>query len=257
MPSCGRCVRLLLVAALLTGCLGGGRGTTAGEDSAGTAPLFGLDAPRVDSLVFEEGCTEYTAYFVAGGLDREAVEPIRRIIFESSVVRTDFDRCADDAAAARHRAELLDSVRSLRWLGGEPWRSMRTLFLAWAGQQIERAFIVSCSERDPSMLYACSETDSVLVRCADILTGDPHHLTEEVRRLWRESPYATWERIERVTSGPDSLARARDRLFQLMSNHLNRKIHSRLSEDGTVDFNVYNRDFLELFDSVKIESWEP
>ncbi len=78
-----------------------------------------------------------------------------------------------------------------------------------------------------------------------------------MRRLWRESPYAAWERIERVTSGPDSLARARDRLFQLMSNHLNRKIHSRLSDDGTVDFNVYNRDFLELFDSVKIESWEP
>lgn len=258
-----RSVPALLAALSLTACSGGGRGaTSAGSGSDASAepvsePVFGLGAPRVDSLVFEVGCTEYTAYFAAGAHDREALEPIRRIIYESCVVRTDFGRCADDAAAERRRTELLDSVKRLRWLAGEPWNSMRDLFLAWAGQQIERAFILSCSERDPSFLYGCSEADSVLIRYADILTGDPQRLPEEVRRLWRESPCAAQVRIERITGGPDSLARARDRLFQLASNHINRKIHRRLGREGTVDFNVYNRDFLELFDSVRIESWEP
>lgn len=225
-----RSVAVLLAAMALTGCPGGGRGSAVADGGADAPaePVFGLGAPRVDSLVFEEGCSEYTAYFASGKLDREALEPIRRIIYESCVVRTDFGGCADDAAAGRRRAELLDSVERLRWLDGEPWSSMRDLFLAWAGQQIERAFILSCSERDPSFLYGCSEADSVLCRCADSLTGD---------------------------AGRPVLSR--DGLLRLAGNHINRKIHRRLGRAGTVDFNVYNRDFLELFDSVRIESWEP
>lgn len=75
-----------------------------------------------------------------------------------------------------------------------------------------------------------------------------------MRHLWVEYPERSLSQIDLELSGPDSIERAYARLYQLLSNHINRKIHSRLGKDGTVDFFEYNDAFLKLFDSVKVET---
>lgn len=168
-----------------------------------------------------------------------------------------FDRCTDAEEVEFFRGRVLDSLSALAWLDGEPWGAMRELFLKWAEQQLERHYIVYKSREESSYLYDCSETDSVLIRIADIMTRSGDRYTDEVRHLWVEYPERSLSQIDLELSGPDSIERAYARLYQLLSNHINRKIHSRLGKDGTVDFFEYNDAFLKLFDSVKVETWEP
>lgn len=227
---------------------------------AGPAHEVGADNGTVcqDSMLFGEGCTEYTGYFVSGSLDEEAVQNIRRVIFEGALlVDTDFGDCEDIESANRYREQQRDNLSALAWLDYEPWTEIRKLFVSWAEQQLDRAYIVFRSRNDPAYLYDCSEADSVLVRCADIMTEGGEGYVGGVRRLWKASPFSSLVRIDDELSGPDSVDRARERLLQFLSNHINHKIHSRLGEDGTVDFYQYEPDFLRLFDSVKVETFEP
>lgn len=273
----------LLAVLLLAGCMG--RSSGPGASRPGAAPAAGpCDTPvsvhapvapvkaAVDSIVCFEGCDEYTCYFAAGSLDRAALDNIRRIIFESPLFNVSLEACADTQEADCLRARALDSLAGLAWLGGEPWERMRALFGAWVGQQLERDYTLCHARRDPDWLYTCTERDSVVTRCADILTHGGSRFVGEVRCLLREAERAkaaadslyyrsylayALTQLEQELSAPDSVRNARERLFQLLSNHLNHKIHARLGEDGTVDFNRFGADFLRLFDSVKVESWEP
>lgn len=245
---------LLLVAMLVFGA--GCTGRSSQSSFRSQDPVL-IEAKRVDSIVFEEGCTEYTGYFASGSLNRSAVENVRRVIFDGPVIFVNFDRCTDAEDVEFFRGRVLDSLSALAWLDGEPWGAMRELFLKWAEQQLERHYIVYKSREESSYLYDCSETDSVLIRIADIMTRSGDRYTDEVRHLWVEYPERSLSQIDLELSGPDSIERAYARLYQLLSNHINRKIHSRLGKDGTVDFFEYNDAFLKLFDSVKVETWEP
>ena len=135
----------------------------------------------------------------------------------------------------RKRLNFFEAVcstafRPLRGLTREPWGAMRELFLKWAEQQLERHYIVYKSREESSYLYDCSETDSVLIRIADIMTRSGDRYTDEVRHLWVEYPERSLSQIDLELSGPDGIERAYARLYQLLSNHINRKIHSRLGK---------------------------
>lgn len=272
----------LAVLTLCTGCRGGRPAPANAEraesialpelDQTGTDGTETLDRdeiPHIDSLLCGEECAEYTCYFVAGSRNLQALEHVRSIVFDGSLVDIDYESCADTQSANRLRTHLLDSLRALDWLEGEPWTAVRELYLAWSEQQLERNYIVYRAGLDPAYLLDCPRTDSVLVRCADLLSLDGDRFVDEVRDFLSASERAKFER-DSVTFDRDylkySLSRieglfdetaARERLFQLLSNHLNHEIHRRLGKDGTVDFYTYIPDFLQLFDSVKVETWEP
>lgn len=270
------------VLTLCTGCRGG-RPAPAKAESAESAALPERDATCpdedetsdlsdeafVDSLFCGEGCTEYTCYFVAGSRNLQALDHVRSIVFDGSLVDIDYESCADTLSADRLRIHVLDSLRTLDWLGGEPWTAVRELYLAWSEQQLERNYIVYRAGLDPAYLLDCPRTDSVLVRCADLLSLEGDRFVDEVRDFLSASERARFERdsttfdrsyleysLARIDGLFDETA-ARERLFQLLSNHLNHEIHRRLGKDGTVDFYTYIPDFLQLFDSVKVETWEP
>lgn len=231
------------------------------------------ETPRIDSIVFGEGCSEYTCYFTAGTIDRKALGHIRTVVFDTPLCDADFGNCPDYDQAERYRRQILDSLSSLEWLDCESWISLRNLFLAWSEQQLDRSYIVYRAESDPAYLYDCSETDSILVRCGDILIEGGDRYVDRVRSLWKEivfsnaaadsvrfdRSYLDWTlaHIEECLSDSDSTCNARERLFQLLSNHINGKIHRRLGKDGTVDFSAYGDDFFHIFDSVRVETYEP
>lgn len=270
------------VLTLCTGCRGGRPAQAVADDALstalaepdqtgtnGTETSDRSEEPCIDSLLCGEGCAEYTCYFVAGSRNLRALDHVRSIVFEGSQIYAPYESCADTQSADRLRLRILDSLCSLDWLEGEPWAAVQELYLAWSEQQLEREYIVYRAERDPAYLYDCPRTDSVLVRCADILIQSGDRFVDEVRDFLRASERARFER-DSATFDRDylkySLARidglsgetdARERLFQLVSNHLNHGIHQRLGKDGTVDFYTYIPDFLQLFDSVKVETWEP
>lgn len=250
-----------LLLAGLAGCLRQPKAPASGDGAsvceAAVSEMAPVEAVRaVDSLFFEADCAEYTCYFAAGALDRAALETARRILFESPVCNLRLD----ERIAFKRADELLsrarDSLTTLAWPEGEPWPEVRALFEAWAVQQLERDRIVGFAHRDPELLLRCPERDSMLVRCAAIIRSGPDYVAQ-VRSLWHEAGIRTAEPIERELAGADSLSCARKRLLQLLGNHLNRKIHRRLGEEGTVDFGRYTDDFFRLFDSVRVESWEP
>lgn len=218
-----------------------------------------------------EGCSQYTCYFDKGTRNKKALEHIQSVIF--GYFDTEVDSDDDPERIDRYRTRCLDSLSKLEWLDSEPWPTVRRVFLKWSKQQLDRAYIVSMAKRDPAILYHCSETDSVLVRCADILSEGGDGYVDAVRQLSRESEWAkaardsalfdrsymeaTLARIDRVLSELDSTGNAREHLFVLLSNHINHKIHNRLGKNGTVDFFSYSDDFLRIFDSVKVETEEP
>lgn len=266
----------LLAVLLFIGCGGRTARTNDSVSVAVAAPVPQHDAQlgvRMDSMVFGEGCEEYTGYFREGSLDRKAAYNIRRVIFDTPVTFTRFGDCTDTVCAGRYRAQLLDSIKALAWLDTEPWVAMGELFRAWSEQQFNRDYIVFRTRQDPFFLYECNETDSVLVRCADILTRSGDRFVDEVRRYWqagerakaardsitydRELMEYIFARIAEKLQGTDSTYNAAEFMFQTVSNHINNKIHKRLGREGTVDFNVYADDFIRLFDSVKLETWEP
>lgn len=267
---------LLLPVMLCTGC----PAKHAAPDAAATAvsavagrPLPTDETPRTDSIVCEDGCTEYTCYFTEDRLDRNALQNIRTVLFGYSWTYMDFESCPDIESVDRRHKRTLDSLASLAWLDGEPWPAMRKLFLEWSEQQMERNYIVYRGRRDPYFLYECSEKDSTTVQCADLLTKEEERRVEKIRQFLKANEYAkaarnsaafdrsyldyTLNLIDRRLAQPDSLYQAVEHVFQTLSNHINHKIHTRLGEDGTVDFNKYTDDFLAIFDSVKIETWEP
>lgn len=213
-------------------------------------------ARAVDSIRFGEGCTEYTCYFAAGGLSRAALETVRRIVFESPVCNVPLDERLTPEQAERLLARSRDSLAALPWPEGECWQAMRRRFDAWAGQQLERDRIVHRAHYDPEYLLRCPESDSLLTRCAAIIRSGGEYVGQ-VRRLWREAGLRTAGDAEAELAGPDSLRHAKKRLSQLLSNHINHKIHLRLGDSGQVGFSRYADDFLRLFDSVRVESWEP
>lgn len=268
MKKMNRCLAALSAALLCAGCAGGGpkRPVAAAcpEDAgaiprhavSGTVPHASADGALSDSLSFSDECSDYVCYFAAGSRSREALENIRRIIFEPPVCNVRLDGCADFAAAEHLQAHALDSLERMEWLDGEPWTGMRDLFLAWARLQFERDYVVFRGRRDPAWLLECGMRDSVVLRCADILMRSGANYVEQVRRLWLESPEGPLARIGEL-SRPDSLERASYRLSWLLSNHLDRRIHARLGNaGGRVDFGVFRGEFLRLFDSVHVETWE-
>ena len=210
----------------------------------------------VDSIRFEEGCTEYTCYFAAGGASREALQTVRRIVFDTPVCNVALDERLTPEQAERLLQRARDSLAALPWPDAEHLQAMRELFDAWADRQLERDRIVHRAHYDPEYLLRCPESDSLLARCAAIIRSGGQYVGQ-VRRLWREAGVRTAGDVEAELAGPDSLRHARKRLRQLLSNHSNHKIHTRLGDDGTVDFNRYANDFFRLFDSVRVESWEP
>lgn len=211
---------------------------------------------RVDSLRFEEGCTEYTGYFAAGSLNRAALETVRRIVFDSPVCHVPLDESLTPEQAERLLTRARDSLAALAWPDGDRWQTMRERFDAWTCRQLERARVIHRAHYDPEYLLRCPESDSMLVRCAAIIRSGEEYVGQ-VRRLWHEAGPRTAGDVERELEGPDSLRHARKRLLQLLSNHINDKIHMRLGDDGRVDFSRYADDFLRLFDSVRVETWEP
>lgn len=226
------------------------------EEPALTAAVAPEAAGTVDSLHFECDCAEYTCYFAAGSLNRAALETVRRIVFDSPVCNVRLDTCTTHERAERLLARTRDSLVTLAWPDGAPWPEVRALFEAWAVRQLERDRIVYLAHSDPDYLLRCPETDSMLARCAAIIrSGDGY--VGQVRSLWRESKYAIHGGSETEPTGADSLRHARRMLLQLLSNHINEKIHQRLGDNGTVDFCRNEKDFLRLFDSVRVESWEP
>lgn len=210
----------------------------------------------VDSIRFEEGCTEYTCYFAAGGASREALQTVRRIVFDTPVCNVRLDERLTPEQAEPLLLQARDSLAALPWPDAEHLQAMRELFDAWADRQLERDRIVHRAHYDPEYLLRCPESDSLLARCAAII-GSGGQYVGQVRRLWREAGVRTAGDVEAELAGPDSLRHAKKRLLQLLSNHINHKIHTRLGDDGTVDFNRYANDFFRLFDSVRVESWEP
>lgn len=262
----------LLSILLCTGCPAA---VTAPETAAGAAerPAATDDGPVADSIVCGESCTEYTCYFTGDRLGKEALANIKTLLFNESAWYTNFEEYPDAESADLARRQALDSLSSLAWLDSEPWPEVRELFLAWSAQQLERNYIVYRSRRDPYFLYECSETDSTIVRCADLLTRQEEGRVERIRQFLKANELEKAARdsmvfdktyldyalrhIDEVLARPDSLRQAVDRVFQTLSNHINRKIHARLSKEGTVDFTRYTEDFLALFDSVKVETWEP
>lgn len=268
----GRMLLPWLSILLCTGCPAAGTAPEATANAAGH-PAITVDRPRTDSIVCGEGCTEYTCYFAGDRLDKEALGHIALLLFDGFAWYTDFEKYPDAEHADRARRQALDSLSSLAWLDREPWPEVRGLFLAWSAQQLERNYIVYRSRRDPYFLYECSEADSTIMRCADLLTRQDEQPVERIRRFLKANELEkaardsvafdktyldyTLHRIDEVLAQPDSLRQAVDRVFQTLSNHINRKIHARLSKEGTVDFTRYTDDFLALFDSVKVETWEP
>ncbi|WP_418992681.1 hypothetical protein [Alistipes sp.] len=264
---------LTLLALCASGCRSGRTASAGSAPSAAPAVAVRSEVSRLDSIVCAEACCEYTCYYAAGSRNPKALEHLRAILFESYLVDVDFDDCADASGADRLRHRLLDSLRSLEWLDGEPWTAVHALYLAWSEQQLEREYIVYRAERDPAYLYDCPRSDSLLVRSADILTRSGNRFVGKVRELLRADERAKFERdsvtfdraylaytlsrIDALLTAPDSIRNARELLFQRVSNHLNDGIHRRLGQDGTVDFSIYIPEFLQLFDSVKVESWEP
>lgn len=262
----------LLSGLLCTGCPAAGTAPEAAA-SAADRPATTDDRPVTDSIVCGESCTEYTCYFTSDRLDKEALRNIRTLIFDGFAWYTDFQKHPDANSADLARRQALDSLSSLAWLRTEPWPEVRDLFLAWSEQQLERNYIVYRSRRDPYFLYECSETDPTIERCADLLTRQEEGRVGRIRQFLKANELEkaardsvafdktyldyTLRHIDEVLARPDSLHQAVDRVFQTISNHINRKIHARLSEDGTVDFTRYTDDFLALFDSVKVETWEP
>lgn len=227
-------------------------------ERTGRAP--GRPAPTaeraVDSIRFEEGCTEYTCYFAAGGLPRAALQTVRRILFDSPVCNVALDERLAPEQAERLLQRARDSLAALPWPDTERLQAMRKQFDAWADQQLERDRIVHRAHYDPEYLLRCPESDSLLARCAAIIRSGGQYVGQ-VRRLWREAGPRTAGDAEEELAGADSVRHAKKRLLQLLSNHINRKIHTRLGDDGTVDFSRYADDFFRLFDSVRVESWEP
>ncbi|MCM1301597.1 MAG: hypothetical protein NC250_06330 [Alistipes senegalensis] len=190
------------------------------------------------------------------------------MIFETPVCNVPLDGCTDCDAARRLQVHALDSLRSLAWLDGELWTEMRALFLEWAERQFDRDYIVFRSRREPAFLYDCSECDSVIRHCADVLTGPADRFVDEVRRYWKAQGRTLFARdsnslnnhlayVDARLNTPDSLREAREALFRLLSNHLNHRIHQRLGTNGAVDFGIYESAFLQSFDSVHVETWEP
>ncbi len=210
----------------------------------------------VDSIRFEEGCTEYTCYFAAVGASREALQTVWRIVFDTPVCNVRLDERLTPEQAEPLLLQARDSLAALPWPDAEHLQAMRELFDAWADRQLERDRIVHRAHYDPEYLLRCPESDSLLARCAAIIRSGGQYVGQ-VRRLWREAGVRTAGDVEAELAGPDSLRHARKRLLQLLSNHINHKIHTRLGDDGTVDFNRYANDFFRLFDSVRVESWEP
>ncbi len=214
------------------------------------------EVPSVDSICWESDCSEYTCYFAAGLLHRAALETVRRIVFDSPVYNVPLDESLAPEQAERLLAQARDSLATLPWPDGERWQVLRERFDAWADQQLERDRIIHRAHYDPEYLLRCPESDSMLVRCAAIIRSGGEYVGQ-VRRLWREAGLRTAGDVECELAGADSLRYAKKRLLQLLSNHINHKIHLRLGDGGQVDFNRYADDFLRLFDSVRIESWEP
>lgn len=210
----------------------------------------------VDSIRFEEGCAEYTCYFAAGRWSHAALETVRRILFDSPVCNVRLDERLAPEQAERPLRQASDSLAALPWPDAEPLQALRGLFGAWADQQLERDRIVHRAHYDPEYLLRCSESDSLLTRCAAIIRSGEEYVGQ-VRRLWREAGVRIAGDAEDELAGPDSLRHAKKRLLQLLSNHINHKIHTRLGDDGRVDFGRYADDFFRLFDSVRVESWEP
>ena len=252
----------ILVACLFAGCLGG-RPNVSADSSSGRAH----DALPVDSFRFGE-CTECTGYFSQGALNRQALETVGRILFESCLCVVPIDDCADVAAVGSRQTRALDSLRALAWPDGEPWAEMRRLFLAWSERQFERERLLYCVRRDPTYLNDFREADSMMRCCGGILTGPGECFVDAVRRLGKAREQLRFAHdssalryslalVDRRLSGPDSLDEAREMLFRLLSNHLNGRIHRTLGTDGRVDFCRYEPDFRRLFDSVRTEEWEP
>lgn len=242
-------------------------------DEAGACPVQTAAQLRLDSIELSEGCDWYTCYFAEGTRNKKALEHIRDVIQGSG--GPSYEEFAPDLSPASidgERALLLDSVRSVEWLDSEPWPSMRRLHEEWWEQELERQWIVYMAKRDPAFLYDCSETDSVVVRYADIL-GNDRVDREVVRRLKKEIAAAEYaERVARdslvyddkeLESTFSSIDWVVDRndprelLFTTLSNYINHKIHNRLGKDGNIDFFSYKDDFLRVFDSVKVETFEP
>lgn len=233
-------------------------------------------APGPDSIELSEGCDVYTCYFTAGTRNRKALEHIRDIIRGAGgPLIEEYDPSVSPAYIDGERALLLDSVSSLEWPETEPWPTVRSLYLAWWEQQLERQWIVYMAKRDPASLCDCSETDWVLERCAVILANGGVD-REAVRFLKKEiaaMEYAEMAARDNVvrdsrfykmllaiySSIDQSVDREdpRELLFTTLSNHINAKIHKRLGKNGDVDFFVYKDDFLRLFDSVRVETFEP
>lgn len=106
---------LLLVAMLVFGA--GCTGRSSQSSFRSQDPVL-IEAKRVDSIVFEEGCTEYTGYFASGSLNRSAVENVRRVIFDGPVIFVNFDRCTDAEDVEFFEAVCSTAFRPLRGLTG-------------------------------------------------------------------------------------------------------------------------------------------
>lgn len=252
----------IFVACLFAGCLGG-RPNVVADSSSGRVH----DALPVDSFCFGE-CMECTGYFLQGTLNRQALETVRRILFESSLCVVPIDDCADAAAVGSRQTRALDSLRALAWPDGEPWAEMRRLFLAWAERQFGRERLLYRVRRDPTCLNDFREADSMMRCCGAILTGPGEGFVDAVRCLGKAREQLRFAHdssalnyslalVDRRLNGPDSLGEAREMLFRLLSNHLNARIHRSLGTDGRVDFHRYEPEFRRLFDSVRVEEWEP
>ena len=229
--------------------------------------------PRLDSIELSEGCDWYTCYFAEGTRNKKALEYIRDVIQGTrGPSYEEYDPDLSPACIDGGRAIILDSVRSVEWPDSEPWPSMRRLHEEWWEQELERQWIVYMAKRDPAFLCDCSETDSVLIRCADILRNDGVD-REAVRRLKKEIAAAEYaervvryslvydaQELESTFSSVDWVVDRndpRELLFTTLSNYINHKIHNRLGKNGDIDFFSYKDDFLRIFDSVKVETFEP
>ena len=89
------------------------------------------------------------------------------------------------------------------------------------------------------------------------MTRSGDRYTDEVRHLWVEYPERSLSQIDLELSGPDGIERAYARLYQLLAIISTGRYTVGWEKTEQSIFFGYNDAFLKLFDSVKVETWEP